>query len=148
MPPRRRSAGGLRTPSRLSIEEVPVLRIKIDFTLELDGVEHAGVIRLVDAVAIERHFNVSLTENDPRNWSFDHMLYGAHHALKRAGVEVADYDAFLARLDGFDMPDDEEAAPDPKESEGSPEASSPSLAPPDPVLLDYSTSGALTSSTS
>lgn len=149
-PRKRRPARGLRTPSRLSIEEVRVLKLRIEFTVSnLEGVEYSGIIRLVDAVEIERHFGVSLTEEDPKNWSFDHLMFGAYNALRRAGADVGEYDAFLAQVDGFDMPDEEEGAV-PKDSEESPPASSALPASSDPAPADSSTSanGVLTNSMS
>lgn len=94
--------------------------IDLELLIVVDGVKHhIHEVRPADFVALERHFKISVPELGGRI-SFDHMCFLAWRALRRVGVDVGEYEAFVDRIDTVEpIVDDAPFAPDDGPSPGS-----------------------------
>lgn len=73
--------------------------IDLELIVVLDGVKHhVREARPADFVALERQFKISIPELGGR-LTFDHMCFLSWRLLRRAGVEVGEYEPFLERID-------------------------------------------------
>lgn len=91
--------------------------MKVPFNITVAGESKPGVMRLVDAVAIERKFKASIPAQGEA-WPMEWFAFGAWNALKRAGQADADFDAWLAEVDEINLGED-----DAPKDEAQPEAS-------------------------
>lgn len=73
--------------------------IDLALVVIVDGEKHEiDEVRPADFVALERHMRISVPELGGK-LTFDHLCFLCWRALRRRGVDVGEYEAFLDRID-------------------------------------------------
>ena len=92
--------------------------IDLELLVVVDGVKHTvREIRPADFVALERHMKISVPELGGR-LTFDHLCFLAWRSLRRGGVDVGEYEAFIDRIDMVEPAVDPPFVPDDGPSPG------------------------------